>query len=745
MTSLIKTRRDTEHFLFGQPAKFSQNQLPTCKDVYLHFLCLRDEFIENGNLNPSQVQVIDKVASDVENVWKSASLPTISHKAVREKIQSNIVAKVKSLSKVPKERRSSACVKVQEFDKVFDICTCKCNVTASVACSCPKRKKIALLELPFLADQRGPRKMFIGGVDVKVTAKLQAAEKRKHKFEAATLREKKHLKCESTAEFNEAQSLSETDDKNEGDSEGSLFDAGNAAETETDQMRYSLPLLAAECDRFHVSNRAGAAIVNAALKDLGFITSQDQHLLIDHSKLRRERIKCRRIAVSSCNCRSTQTTVQALYFDGRKDWTLTKCKDFSGRMRFKKIREEHYVIISEPDSKYVNHFTPKTAKAKDIAKEIVDISESMISNIRVLGCDGTVCNVGRQGGVIRYVETALQTSLHWFVCQLHGNELPLRHLFQAIDGKASGPNVFEGDLGKAVAMPLSDFPVVQFKPVAGVVTQLPEDIVSDLSCDQKYLHDICIAVQHGVVPSGLANSNPGVLNHARWLTLANRLLRLYVSTINPSFSLVRLVSFIVNHYAPSWFRIKSHPACTDGSKNLFHQIQLTAKLQQEDRDIVESVISRNAFFAHPENLLICMLADENCHVRNRAIEMIMKCRRETTSKQRNTVRIFTIPQLNFEAVNFEDIINWTGTTVTEPPLTAHMSDDELTECSNQPIQLPFYPCHTQAVERTVKLVTEASAKCFGHSTRHGWIMNVLKSRKLKPSFQSKKDDRLKAT
>ena len=326
---------------------------------------------------------------------------------------------------------------------------------------------------------------------------------------------------------------------------------------------------------------------------------------------------------------------------------------------------------------------------------------------------------------------------------MHGNELPLRHLFQAIDGKASGPNTFEGDLGKALTMPLSDLPVVQFKPVAGVVAQLPDDVVSDLSCDQKYLHDICIAVQQGVVPSGLANSSPGVLNHARWLTLANRVLRLYVSTIHPSHSLVRLVSFIVNHYAPSWFWIKSHSACTDGAKNLFHQIQLTARLQQEDRDIVEPVISRNSFFAHPESLLICMLADENYHIRIRAIEMIMKCRREAKSKQNNTLRMFMIPEINFAALNFENIIDWTGTTVTEPPLTVDVSDDELAECSNHPIQLPFYPCHTQAVERTVKLVTEASVKCYGHSSRHGWIMNVLKSRKTKPSFQSKKDDRLK--
>ena len=44
----------------------------------------------------------------------------------------------------------------------------------------------------------------------------------------------------------------------------------------------------------------------------------------------------------------------------------------------------------------------------------------------------------------------LPAVLLWLVCQLHGNELPFRHLFSHCDGGlgTSGPDSFKGPLGK---------------------------------------------------------------------------------------------------------------------------------------------------------------------------------------------------------------------------------------------------------------------------------------------------------
>ena len=66
-----------------------------------------------------------------------------------------------------------------------------------------------------------------------------------------------------------------------------------------------------------------------------------------------------------------------------------------------------------------------------------------LNDVVAIGCDGTAVNTGCKSGVIRLLEEKLEKPLHWFVCLLHSNELPLRH----IDGKTSGPATFTGPIG----------------------------------------------------------------------------------------------------------------------------------------------------------------------------------------------------------------------------------------------------------------------------------------------------------
>jgi hypothetical protein len=49
------------------------------------------------------------------------------------------------------------------------------------------------------------------------------------------------------------------------------------------------------------------------------------------------------------------------------------------------------------------------------------------------------------------------------------------------------------------------------------------------------------------------------------------------------------------------------------------------------------------------------------------------------------------------------------------------------------------PCHTQAVERCVKLVTEASAAVCGTAARDGFIRVRNEARKKMPKFDTKND------
>ena len=49
------------------------------------------------------------------------------------------------------------------------------------------------------------------------------------------------------------------------------------------------------------------------------------------------------------------------------------------------------------------------------------------------------------------------------------------------------------------------------------------------------------------------------------------------------------------------------------------------------------------------------------------------------------------------------------------------------------------PCHTQSVERIVKIVTEVSVRVADEIRRDGYIRAILKSRSEMPKFVQKKD------
>ena len=70
------------------------------------------------------------------------------------------------------------------------------------------------------------------------------------------------------------------------------------------------------------------------------------------------------------------------------------------------------------------------------------------------------------------------------------------------------------------------------------------------------------------------------MSHARRLATANRILRLYVATSEPSDNLISIVYFTTKVYAPSWFGIKSNSVSQDRALNLFKTYSFITKMQQ---------------------------------------------------------------------------------------------------------------------------------------------------------------------
>ncbi|KAG5862962.1 hypothetical protein JTB14_028065 [Gonioctena quinquepunctata] len=92
-----------------------------------------------------------------------------------------------------------------------------------------------------------------------------------------------------------------------------------------------------------------------------------------------------------------------------------------------------------------------------------------------------------------------------------------------------------------------------------------------------------------------------------------------------------------------------------------------------------------------------------------------------------------------------DLIDWSTLVITEQPLSMGLLEEVFIDIVRNPetsmmfSEIKSYPCHTQAVERAVKILTEASATVCGNENRDGVTGAKLKSREMMPSFGSKQD------
>lgn len=228
---------------------------------------------------------------------------------------------------------------------------------------------------------------------------------------------------------------------------------------------------------------------------------------------------------------------------------------------------------------------------------------------------------------------------------------------------------------------------------------------------------------------------PGAISHARWLTTANRILRLYAATLKPCQELKDLVKFILTVYAPAWFNIKHNSSCTRGTMNLFEVVRSCQYLKGAQKNVVQKSIQNNAYYCHPENIILAMLFDKDEFVRKKAVDLI-----EKTSTIGDKIRKFIVPQVNFNATSYLSLINFNELVLTVPPVVANFTRETLEELHRSDVGKNIWkiPCHSQAVERSVKLVTEASA-AVTESNRHGHILNKVSSRAKISKFESKKD------
>ena len=91
-----------------------------------------------------------------------------------------------------------------------------------------------------------------------------------------------------------------------------------------------------------------------------------------------------------------------------------------------------------------------------------------------------------------------------------------------------------------------------------------------------------------------------------------------------------------------WFRIKLNPQCYQGARHVWSLIKFSGFLSDCSRHVVDACVQRNAYFVHPENIILAMLVDEEKEVRQVALRRIKEERQGM--KTCHGVRRFPFPQ-----------------------------------------------------------------------------------------------------
>ena len=143
---------------------------------------------------------------------------------------------------------------------------------------------------------------------------------------------------------------------------------------------------------------------------------------------------------------------------------------------------------------------------------------------------------------------------------LHINELPCHHVLIKLDGPTTSSDGFSGPISKLLKK------VNQFEfnsnfakiDVEKLIT-IPEDILKNMSDDQKNCYSLHDAIRTGEFPRELQLIKCGKINHARWLTTGEALLMLYTRkhglSQENSDKLKTIVHFAMSHYFKLYFEI----------------------------------------------------------------------------------------------------------------------------------------------------------------------------------------------
>ena len=386
--------------------------------------------------------------------------------------------------------------------------------------------------------------------------------------------------------------------------------------------------LLAHCERFNVSETGISAIYN-----LQKVQEKTDHRLNQsqvHKKKKLIRIK---------NVKTFENEeVTAIGFDERIDWTKMEAGvGVKGHKRFVKMKQEHCVVITYPEAKFAGHIVPRDGTGATLGTDINQFTlDRKIDwkGIKYLVSDCCEKMFGWKTGVHATLEKIHGCPFGRIGCFFHHIEKSFECVFLLYTGHTSSPGSYSAGIGKLMKgdihkLPLADFQVLDNPSLLALLDQISEETFRSLSNDHQIFFGLLRIAITGKVVERWLSMKIGEMITSRFTTTEVRVVRLWLSTSNPSFEHTRVMSYLVNVWGPVFAQIKQHNLFLEAPRALLLEVMLTAQhCSYPERTLLSSSMSTNGQMSHPESVLPSMLASTSAEERRRAVDIIFSIREQ---------------------------------------------------------------------------------------------------------------------
>ena len=588
------------------PAFMSENQLPTRKEVLLHFYKHKENFPQNKEFNQLKGPIVETMLK----IYRKVPQATISQKRIEIKLK-ELIGEYNGVKKLLQNS-----VKVQSFieksSELFDISACKCKMEAKFAhgkmiCSCPSENKILEHEYNFIWDQRNsrPRVMYISHtIDQHLTSRYNLTQERRDNYlKYEKPKPTKKMDDSSTVPtLNRTRGLKRSyvddiEDENLYRWKGPVdIDPEYNIADKHESIKLMDAAQAHTSDKKGVSNRALSEIlINDSNKVNKSLSTNTTVKGASKSGVYKHRVKVRNEQIRKVDEElKSQIGPLQLMFDGKK---------INGRERMVVILQyiDENGVMQERFAQLKSFEEEESITGERLFDAIVVelFDDELLKKVYSILSDTTAVNTGSVKGINSRVKAYFNKEkgrdMHVFECLLHINELFLNHLIKVYEGDSKAPNKMEKG---SVYNLIDSIDPEDLKPnklkrdmqCISVNEQAKKILDHGLSLASVWKEEKTQSVLRGdhlrlltltcniyrPLPENLQQyvfHRQETLSQARWCTTASGYLRVYSFdlfqlTKDQTSNLIKIIDFIVNVYVPSFVQINLHPSVPSGPENV---------------------------------------------------------------------------------------------------------------------------------------------------------------------------------